>query len=49
MTTSSGDCRPEGAIAYETTRGDSLRELANREGDGLEVTLLWRSMDRGSE
>jgi hypothetical protein len=41
MTTSSGDCRPEGAIAYETTRGDSLRELAYREGDGLEVTLLW--------
>jgi hypothetical protein len=41
MTTSSGDGHPDGAIVYETARDDSMRELAYREGDGLEVTLLW--------
>jgi hypothetical protein len=41
MTRSSGDRRPDGAIAYDTTRSDSMRELAYREGDGLEVRLLW--------
>jgi hypothetical protein len=41
MTTSSGDHHPHGAIVYETTRSDSMRELAYREGGGLEVTLLW--------
>jgi hypothetical protein len=31
----------EGAKMYETRAGDSLRELAYRESDGLEVTLVW--------
>jgi hypothetical protein len=41
MTTSSGDGHQDGAIVYETARSDSMKELAYREGDGLEVTLLW--------
>jgi hypothetical protein len=41
MSTSSLDRHPHEAIMCETTRSDSLRELAHREGDGLEVTLLW--------
>src|SRR5262249_60749580 len=41
MITSSGDSHSKGAMMYETTPGDSLRELAYRERDGLEVTLLW--------
>jgi hypothetical protein len=41
MITSSGDSHSERAMMYETTSSDSLRELAYREGDGLEVTLLW--------
>jgi len=41
VTRSSGDRRAAEAIAYETTRSDSMRELAYREGDGLEIRLLW--------
>ena len=41
MTTLSGDRLPGGAIVSETPTNDSMRELAYREGDGLEVTLLW--------
>jgi hypothetical protein len=41
MITSGGDGHPDGAIMYETTRIDSMRELAYREGDGLKVMLLW--------
>ena len=41
MITSSGDGHPDEAIMYETARSDSMRELAYREGGGLEITLLW--------
>jgi hypothetical protein len=41
MSTSGGDGDPDRAIVYATARSDSMRELAYREGDGLEVTLLW--------
>ena len=41
MTRSGGDRVPDGAITYDTARSDLMRELAHREGDGLEVTLLW--------
>jgi hypothetical protein len=41
MITPSGDGHRDGAIMYETTRSDSMRELAYREGDGLKVMLLW--------
>jgi hypothetical protein len=40
MITSSRDGHPDGAIMYETVRSDSMRELAYREGGGLEITLL---------
>jgi hypothetical protein len=35
------DGHPEGAKMSETTTHPSLRELAYRENDGLEVALLW--------
>jgi hypothetical protein len=41
MNVSNGDDHPHGATMRETAPRDRRRELAHREGDGVEVTLLW--------